>query len=108
MFDGWVRYDVALTYKQTTTINGRGATAYSGPAIVCTARYEPVAIPHQPRIGAVHGAGPTPGGLDRARLKGTNLMIPYKFIIGVPPSATSPSPRSDFVITPADQQANAR
>src|SRR5438477_1026281 len=42
VFDGWTRYDVQLSYKETKAIDG-GSDTYSGRIIVCAARYVPVA-----------------------------------------------------------------
>ena len=42
VFDGWVRYDVALSYKETTNFVGRAGGSTDGPAIICQARYVPV------------------------------------------------------------------
>jgi Protein of unknown function (DUF3108) len=40
IFDGWTRYDVRLAYKSTETVKIKG---YAGDAIVCSARWVPVA-----------------------------------------------------------------
>ncbi len=40
IFDGWTRYDIRLTYKSTQTIDVPG---YKGDAVVCGARWVPVA-----------------------------------------------------------------
>ncbi len=40
VFDGWSRYNVRLSYKETKTIN---RPDYTGPVVVCSARWQPVA-----------------------------------------------------------------
>lgn len=40
IYDGYVRYDVALSYAGTREVAAKG---YSGPVAVCTARYHPIA-----------------------------------------------------------------
>jgi hypothetical protein len=40
IFDGWTRYDVNLSYKDMQDVSIEG---YSGPAVVCAARWIPVA-----------------------------------------------------------------
>lgn len=40
IFDGWTRYDIRLTYKKTEAVNVPG---YNGDAVVCSARWVPVA-----------------------------------------------------------------
>lgn len=42
VFDGWQRFDVKLYYKSTAQVQGEGGS-YSGPVVVCGARYVPVA-----------------------------------------------------------------
>ena len=42
VFDGWQRYDIALSFKETRMIDRRGE-GYDGPVFVCTARYIPIA-----------------------------------------------------------------
>jgi len=42
VFDGWQRFDVKLHYKSTAQVQGEGGS-YSGPVVVCGARYVPVA-----------------------------------------------------------------
>lgn len=51
VFDGWQRFDVKLYYKSTAQVQGDGGS-YSGPVIVCGARYVPVAG-HRPSREAV-------------------------------------------------------
>ncbi len=40
VFDGKMRYDLTLRYKQTRQVNGSG---YSGPAYVCRVNFQPIA-----------------------------------------------------------------
>lgn len=79
IFDGWQRYDIALSYKETRKIEGRGE-GYSGPVFVCGARYVPIAG-HRPK--AVRSM------TENKRLEvwlaplGTSqMMAPYKIVIG--------------------------
>ncbi|MBN8998964.1 MAG: DUF3108 domain-containing protein [Rhizobiales bacterium] len=51
VFDGWQRFDVKLFYKSTAQVQGEGGS-YSGPVVVCGARYVPVAG-HRPTREAV-------------------------------------------------------
>jgi hypothetical protein len=51
VFDGWQRFDVKLFYKSTAQVQGEGGS-YSGPVVVCGARYVPVAG-HRPSREAV-------------------------------------------------------
>jgi len=49
IFDGWTRYDLKLSYRRTTDV---AVGDYEGPAVVCGARWVPVAG-HQPEREAV-------------------------------------------------------
>lgn len=40
VFDGAARFDVTLSYERTEVVRGK---AYDGPAVVCSARYKPIA-----------------------------------------------------------------
>jgi hypothetical protein len=97
VFDGWVRYDIALSYKETTNFTGRG---YNGPAIVCQARYVPVAGHRLSRDSVQYMAQNQRLEAWLAPIKGTNLMIPVKFIIGTTVGDLSVTAR-DFVVTAA-------
>jgi len=41
IFDGYQRFDVALAFKRRSSIKAK--EGYAGPAVVCSARYRPVA-----------------------------------------------------------------
>lgn len=49
VFDGWTRFDIQLSYKETREVAGRG---YDGKVIVCSARWIPVAG-HRPSVASV-------------------------------------------------------
>lgn len=82
VFDGWERFDVDLSYRESRTVVSTEAGGYSGPVIICTARYTPVAG-HQPGHPPVQYMT----GNDRLEawlmpVAGQNLMIPYRLLIG--------------------------
>ncbi|MEJ1160356.1 DUF3108 domain-containing protein [Prosthecomicrobium sp. N25] len=81
VFDGRVRYDLRLVYGAKTEIRG-GAGSYSGPAVICSVGYRPI-------------AGFRPLSPEQARFERnlefsiwfvpvgqTNVLIPYKVVIG--------------------------
>jgi hypothetical protein len=105
VFDGWVRYDIPLAYKETTNFSGR-SPSYSGPAIVCTARYIPVAGHRQSRESVQYMAQNQRLEAWLAPVKGTNLMIPVKFIIGTTLGDLSVTAR-DFTVSTPQRQATA-
>ncbi|WP_181701217.1 DUF3108 domain-containing protein [Chthonobacter albigriseus] len=78
IFDGWTRYDIRLTYKSTETIKVPG---YQGDAIVCGARWVPVA-------GHREGRESTKFMRDNKDLEAWfvpagdgRLMLPYKISV---------------------------
>jgi hypothetical protein len=101
IFDGWVRYDIALSYKETTNFVGKG---FSTQAIVCQARYVPVAGHRQSRDSVQFMAQNERLEAWLVPVKGTNLMVPAKFIIGTNAGDLAVTAR-DFVVTPVQRQA---
>ena len=107
VFDGWARFDIALSYKEMTNVSSR-APGYSGPAVVCKARYVPVAGHRLSREAIQYMADNQRLEAWLVPIKGTNLMIPFKFIIGTPFGDLSVTAR-DFVVTaPPQRQASAQ
>ena len=82
VFDGWQRYDVKLSFKESKHVQGATA-AYSGEVFVCAARYVPVAG-HRPesRVGA--STWPTTSAWRSGSLRSANttVFVPYRIIIG--------------------------
>jgi hypothetical protein len=81
VFDGWQRYDIRLTYKQTRRVDGSG-DAYDGHVLVCSARYVPVAG-HRMSLKATRYMTDN----DRlevwyAPVKDRRLLVPYRILIG--------------------------
>jgi hypothetical protein len=81
VFDGWTRYDVQLTYKETKAIDGSAET-YSGLIIVCGARYIPVAG-HRPTRKAVQEmANNKRLEVWLAPVAGVAVLVPFRIMIG--------------------------
>jgi hypothetical protein len=104
VFDGWQRYDIALSYKETRTFNGRGQS-YSGPVIVCQARYVPVAGHRLSREAVQYMADNQRLEAWLAPVKNTTLMVPAKIIIGTAVGDLAITAR-DFVVTTPPKQAS--
>jgi hypothetical protein len=105
VFDGWQRYDVRLSYKESKTVTG-GTDGYSGEVYVCGARYVPVAG-HRPGRESVQYMA------DNKRLevwlvpvKDTAVMVPYRIVIGTKVGDLVIGART-FVVTPTERQARA-
>lgn len=81
VFDGWQRYDVRLSYARTRTVQG-GEDTYTGPVIVCAARYVPVAG-HRPEQDSVrYMANNRNMEVWLMPVEGQRIMIPYQMLIG--------------------------
>ncbi len=103
VFDGWVRYDIVMSYKETQNVVGRG---FSTPAIVCSGRYVPVAGHRAARDAVQYMAQNERLEAWLMPVKGTNLMVPGKFIIGTNVGDLAVTAR-DFVVTPVPKQTTS-
>ncbi len=102
VFDGWQRYDVALSYKETKKTSG----AYAGPVIVCQARYVPVAGHRMSREAVQYMAQNQRLEAWLAPIKNTTLMVPTKIVIGTQVGDLVITAR-DFEVTNPERQALA-
>lgn len=102
VFDGWQRFDIRLTYTGTKPVSAGG---YTGEAIVCAARYVPIAGHRPSRESVEYMANNKRLEVWMVPVEGTRLMIPYRFLIG--------TQVGDLVVmarqfsTTANQQASA-
>lgn len=78
VFDGWQRYDVRLTYKETRPATG----PYNGDIFVCTARYVPVAGYRTSLESVQYMAANKRLEISLAPIKGTGVWVPYRILIG--------------------------
>jgi hypothetical protein len=81
VFDGWQRYDIRLTYKQTRKVDGSG-DAYDGRVVVCTARYVPVAGHRMSLKTTRYMAENKRLEVWYAPVKNRRLLVPYRILIG--------------------------
>lgn len=81
VFDGWQRFDLVLTYDREETVTGDPGR-YSGRAIVCRARYVPVAghQPTDPPVVFMQANERLEAWL--MPVTGQGLLIPYLLLIG--------------------------
>lgn len=77
IFDGNARYDIALSFAETRTIEGRG---YSGPVAVCNARYVPIAG-HRDGKATRYMAENREIQAWLAPVPGTSLVAPYRISV---------------------------
>jgi hypothetical protein len=81
VFDGWTRYDIRLSYKLTKMIAG-GPDAYSGPVIVCAARFVPIAGHRTTRKSIQSMANNTRLEIWLAPISNMPLLVPYRIVVG--------------------------
>lgn len=78
VFDGWTRYDIQLSYKETRTVSGRG---YDGPVVVCRARWIPVAG-HRPSTSDKYKQMNRNMEAWLTPLDGGRVFVPYRVQMG--------------------------
>ncbi len=105
VFDGWQRYDVRLTYKETKHIAG-GPGAYSGEVFACAARYVPVAGHRPDRESVQYMADNKRLEVWLAPVDGTDLFVPYRISIGTKIGDLIIIARN-FSVSASEQQAKA-
>jgi hypothetical protein len=102
VFDGWQRFDIRLSYKDTRQVTG----AFDGDVIVCAARYVPVAGHRPSREQVQYMAGNDRLEVWMAPVEGTRLLVPYRILIGTQIGDLVISART-FDTSGASEQANA-
>jgi hypothetical protein len=100
VFDGWKRFDIRLSYKNTQAGNG------DGKVIVCAARYVPVAGHRTSDDSVAFMADNQRLEIWLTPVKGTRYLVPTRILIGTQVGDLVINARS-FEITPGAQQANA-
>ena len=105
VFDGWKRFDIRLSYKETRKVND-GDGAFSGDVVVCTARYQPVAGHRTSDDSVTFMADNKRLEIALARIKGTSYMVPYTILIGTKVGDLTINART-FAANDTQQQASA-
>jgi hypothetical protein len=81
VFDGWKRFDIRLSYKETKPVTG-GSDSYSGDLLVCAARYLPVAGHRSGDESVQYMADNKRLEISMAPIAGTSVYVPYRIVIG--------------------------
>jgi len=81
VFDGWQRYDVRLSYKETRMVEG-GSDAYAGGVVACSARYVPVAGHRMSLDTTRYMAENERLEVWYAPIGDRRLLVPYRILIG--------------------------
>jgi hypothetical protein len=104
IFDGRIRYDLQLTFKRMEQV--KTDKGYSGPVVVCTLSFTPVAGYAPSRMAIRYISERRDMEVWLAPVAGTRVLVPYR--------AESPTPigpvvfeATQFVSTPAPIRASA-
>lgn len=95
IFDGWTRYDVRLSFAGTEQVSTNG---YTGRAVVCNARWVPVAGHRRNKKEVQYLARNKRLKLWAIPLPAERVAIPYKVSIG--------TPNGTILIEPSKMQIN--
>lgn len=79
VFDGRQRYDIKLSFDRIEKVSVEG---YNGPAVVCSARYKPVAGHRPSRYTVKYMVGNKDMWAWLVPIAGTRLMAPFKVSVG--------------------------
>jgi hypothetical protein len=103
VFDGWKRFDVRLSYKETKALGGSGSS-FTGNVLVCSARYVPIAGHRATDESIQYMSDNKRLEIWLAPIKGTNYLIPYHIAIGTQVGDLVINARA-FVVSAGEQQA---
>jgi hypothetical protein len=97
VFDGRMRFDLHLSFNRMENVEVKG---YSGPVVVCTVRFVPVAghVPERPAIKYLQAQ--TDMEMWLAPIAGTHVVVPYKLSLPTP-LGRAVLEATQFVSTPA-------
>jgi hypothetical protein len=80
VFDGAQRFDVTLAFSRMETV--RSEKGYSGPAVVCSARYKPIAGHRTGRDQTKFMAENRDLEIWLAPIEGTRVLAPWRIVVG--------------------------
>ncbi len=80
IFDGRYRSEVELTFVRVEKVSG--AKGYTGPAVLCTAKYRPIAGHRTSRMPDRYARGNDPIRVWLAPIVGTRTLFPYRATVG--------------------------
>ncbi|GJD73517.1 DUF3108 domain-containing protein [Methylobacterium goesingense] len=78
IFDGATRFDVSLSYGETRSV---AKTGYSGPVLVCNARYTPIAGHRPDRPGVKFMEDNREMSVWLAPVEGTRVLLPVRIAV---------------------------
>jgi Protein of unknown function (DUF3108) len=80
VFDGAQRFNVTLAFSRMETV--KGESGYSGPVIVCSARYVPIAGHRPKREQTRFMAANRDLEIWLAPISGTRILAPWRIVVG--------------------------
>lgn len=102
IFDGRLRYDLRLAYKRMETVKaGKG---YSGPAVVCSVTFLPVAGFIPSRTALKYIAKQKDIEIWLAPIAGTRVLVPFR-AEGPTPVGKAVLQADQFVVSPGSSRA---
>jgi hypothetical protein len=103
VFDGRMRFDLQLSFNRMEKVQVKG---YSGPVVVCTVRFLPVAghVPARPAIKYL--VAQTDMEMWLAPIAGTRIVAPYKLSLPTP-LGRGVLEATQFITTPAAARPGA-
>ena len=78
MFDGYTRFDVALTYVGEREVSAKG---YTGPVAICAARYVPIAGHRRDRPATKFMAENKDIEVWLAPVAGAQVLMPFRISV---------------------------
>lgn len=84
IFNGRERFDIVLSYKRTAVIEADAGNAMSGKAIVCQARYRPIAGHRSGKKEIEYFRDLTSIELWLVEAEGTGVLVPYRVSVPTP------------------------
>ncbi len=106
VFDGWQRYDVKLTFKESKHVINKDPGTYSGEVFVCSARYVPVAGHRPDRESVQYMTDNKRLEVSLVPVEGTRVLVPYRILIGTQMGDLVIISR-DFAVGATERQASA-
>jgi hypothetical protein len=79
VFDGWQRFDVRLSYRETAAVSSAG---FDGDAFVCAARYVPIAGHRPSRESVGYMANNKRLEVWMVPVAGGRVYVPHRILIG--------------------------
>ena len=102
VFDGWTRFDIQLSFKETRSVSGRG---YDGDVVVCKARWIPVAGHRPSKASVKYMAENRKMEAWLAPIGSGRVFVPYRITMGTKTGTLIVEPRKLDITKGRDRAA---